>query len=93
MKSNNWDAACLQETWRLDDEDLYINGYRIYLQGSSTKPNNRGRVMGGIAIILSPFFDHTRKAVNTENIKLPAPFDGRFLAIPLTSSTKILSPT
>ncbi len=30
MKNENWDAACLQETWRLGTDDLYIDDYHIY---------------------------------------------------------------
>jgi hypothetical protein len=37
MKSKNWDAACLQETWRLEEDGFYVNGYHVFLQGSSTK--------------------------------------------------------
>jgi hypothetical protein len=53
MKSKNWDAACLQENWQLEEDDFYIDGYRVFLQGSSTKTNNHRRIMGGVAIILS----------------------------------------
>ncbi len=84
MKSKNWDAACLQETWQLEEDDFYIDGYHVFLQGSSTKTNKHGRIMGGVAIILSPEFDNAHKEDKGENICLPTPFDGQLLAIPLT---------
>jgi exonuclease III len=88
MKSKNWDAACLQETWRLEKDDFYIDGYHVFLQGSSTKINKHGRIMGGVAIILSPEFDNAHKEDKGKNICLPKPFDGRMLAIPLTFKNK-----
>jgi hypothetical protein len=42
MKNENWDAACLQETWRLGTNNLYIDDYHIYFQGNLTKTNTRG---------------------------------------------------
>jgi hypothetical protein len=42
MKNENWDAACLQETWILGTDDLYIDNYHIFFQGNSTKINTRG---------------------------------------------------
>jgi exonuclease III len=82
------DAACLQETWRLEKDDFYIDGYHVFLQGSSTKINKHGRIMGGVAIILSPEFDNAHKEDKGKNICLPKPFDGRMLAIPLTFKNK-----
>jgi hypothetical protein len=42
MKNENWDAACLQETWKMGTDDLYIHNYHIHFQGNLTKTNNRG---------------------------------------------------
>jgi hypothetical protein len=57
MKDENWDAACLQETWRLGTDDIYIDDYHIFFQGNLIKIITRGRVMGGVCINLSPTFD------------------------------------
>ena len=70
MKNENWDAACLQETWRLGTNNLYIDDYHIYFQGNLTKTNTRGRVMGGVCIILSPTFDQAHKKNGREVINL-----------------------
>jgi hypothetical protein len=61
MKSENWDSACLQKTWRLGFGDVYIEDYHIFFQGNSIKINTRGRVMGGVCIILSPTVDQSHK--------------------------------
>jgi hypothetical protein len=70
MKNENWDAACLQETWRLGTDDLYINDYHIFFLDNSTKINTRGQVMGGVCIILSPTFNQAHKNNGREVIKL-----------------------
>jgi hypothetical protein len=62
MKAEDWDAACLQESWRLGSDDIYINDYHIFLfQSNSVKTNKRGCIMGGVCIILSPTFDQAHK--------------------------------
>jgi hypothetical protein len=86
MKNENWDAACLQETWRLRTDDLYINNYHIFFQGNSTKINTRGQVMGGVCIILSSTFYQVHKKNRREVIKLETGenFEGRIIGVPLT---------
>jgi hypothetical protein len=37
MKNENWDAACLQETWISGTDDLYSDDYHIFFQGNLTK--------------------------------------------------------
>jgi hypothetical protein len=37
MKNENWDAACLQETWRLGTDDIYIKDYHIFFHGNLIK--------------------------------------------------------
>jgi hypothetical protein len=50
--------------------------------------NTKGRVMGGVCIILSPTFDLAHKKSGEETITIPASegenFEGRFIGIPLT---------
>jgi hypothetical protein len=86
MKSENWDAACLQETCRLRTDDLYIDDYHIFFQGNLTKTNTRGQVMGGVCIILSPIFHQAHKKNGREVIKLEKGknFEGRIIGVPLT---------
>jgi hypothetical protein len=33
MITEDWDAACLQETRRLGTDDIYIDNYHIFFQG------------------------------------------------------------
>jgi hypothetical protein len=54
MKDENWDAACLQKTWRLGTDDIYINDHHTFFQGNSIRIKTRERVVGGVCIILSP---------------------------------------
>jgi hypothetical protein len=61
MKTEHWKAACLQETWRLESDDIHTNDYRLFIQGNSMKTNTKGCVMGGECIILSPTFDKACK--------------------------------
>jgi hypothetical protein len=86
MKSENWDAACLQETWRLGTADLYIDAYHIFSQGNLTKTNTRGRIIGGVCIILSPIYDQAHKKNRREVIKLETgkKIEGRIIGVPLT---------
>jgi hypothetical protein len=63
MKPEHWEAACLQETWRLGSDDIHIDDYHIFFQGNSMKTNAKGCVMGGECIILSPTFDKVHKQV------------------------------
>jgi hypothetical protein len=87
MKNENWDVACLQETWRLGTNNLYIDDYHIYFQGNSTKTNTRGQVMGGVCIILSPTFDQAHKKNGREviNVETYKKIEGRIIGVPLTS--------
>ena len=48
MQQHNWAAVCIQETWRLGDDDFYIDGHRVILKGNSTKTNKMGHIMGGV---------------------------------------------
>jgi hypothetical protein len=86
MKDENWDAACLQETWRLGTDDIYINNYQIFFQGNSIKINTRGHIMGRVCIILSPTFNQAHKKNGREIIKLETGknFKGRIIGVPLT---------
>jgi hypothetical protein len=86
MKNENWDAACLQETWRLGTDDLYINDYLIFFWSNLTKINTRGLVMGGVCIILSPTFNQAHKKNGREVIILETGkiFEGRIIGVPLT---------
>ncbi len=87
MKDENWDAACLQETWRqLGTDDIYINDYHIFFQDNSVKINTRGRVMGGVCIILSPTFDwaHKKNGREITNLETGKIFKGRIIGEPLT---------
>jgi len=85
MQLHNWDAVCLQETWRLGSDEFYINGYKIILQGHTTKTNNKGRVMTGVCIILNPLLDAAHKLAKNSRITLPEQHEheGRFLGIHL----------
>ncbi len=55
---------------------------------ATQKTNTKGRVMGGICVILSPTFDLAHKKSGKETITIPASegenFEGRFIGIPLT---------
>jgi hypothetical protein len=88
MKTEQWIAACLQETWRLGTDDFHIDDYHIFFQGNSIKTNTKGCVMGGVCVILSPTFDLAHKKSGKETITIPASegenFEGRFIGIPLT---------
>jgi hypothetical protein len=88
MKTEQWEAACLQETWRLGTDDFHIDNYDIFFQGNLVKTNTKGRVMGGVCIILLPTFDLAYKKSGKETITIPVSegenFEGRFIGIPLT---------
>jgi hypothetical protein len=45
MKTEQWEAACLQETWRLGTDDFHIDGYHIIFQGNS-KNKHQGACNG-----------------------------------------------
>jgi hypothetical protein len=87
MKTEQWEAACLQESWRLGTKDFHIDNYRIFFQCNSVKTNTKGRVMGGVCIILPPTFDLAHKKSGKETITIPASedekFEGRFIGVPL----------
>jgi hypothetical protein len=79
-------AACLQETWRLGTDDIYIDDYHIFFQGNLVKINTRGHIMGGVCIIRSPTFNQAHKKNRREVIKLETGkiFEGRIIGLPLT---------
>jgi hypothetical protein len=54
MKQKNIFAYSIQETWRIGNEISEKYGYYIIQHGSDSKSNGKGRVSGGVAIILSP---------------------------------------
>jgi hypothetical protein len=61
MKTEQWEAACLRETWSIGTDDFHIDDYHIFFQGNSVKTNTKGHVMGRVCIILSPTFDLAHK--------------------------------
>lgn len=85
MKQHNWGAICIQETWRLGDDDFYIDGYRVILKGNSTKTNEYGHVMGGVGIILSPEMDSAHKLALYKRTTFPNnhKYEGRFIGVQL----------
>ena len=85
MKQHNWAAVCIQETWRLGEDDFYIDGYRIILKGNSTKVNDKGHVMGGVGIILSPEMDAAHKLASSKRTAFPNKhkYEGRFIGLQL----------
>ena len=89
MKTEQWEAACLQETWRLGTDNFHIDNYHIFFQGNLVNMYTKERVMGGVCIILSPTFDLAHKKSGKETFTIPIGegknFEGRFISIPLTS--------
>ena len=85
MKEHNWAAVCIQETWRLGEDDFYIDGHRVLMQGPSKKINELGHVMGGVCIILNPEMDAAHKLALNKKINLPNDhkYEGRFLGVQL----------
>jgi len=85
MKANNWAATCIQETWRLRQDEFYIDGYHVILQGHTTKSNNKGHVMAGVCIILSPTMDAAHELAGNKRISFPIEHkhEGRFLGVHL----------
>ena len=85
MKERNYAAICLQETWRLGEDDFYIDNYRIIMKGNSEKTNEMGHVMGGVCIILNPEMDEAHKLANNKRLTLPPKhkYEGRFLGLQL----------
>ena len=85
MKQHKWDAVCLQETWRLGDDEFYIDGYKVILKGNTTKNNDTGHVMGGVCIILSPDMDDAHRLANHQRISFPKQHhhEGRFIGVNL----------
>jgi len=57
--------------WRLGSDEFYTNGYKIILQGHTTKTNDKGRVMAGVCIILNPLLDAAHKLAKNSRIMLP----------------------
>ena len=55
MRTQDWDAVCIQETWRMNDGDYWIEGYTILMHGPSVK-QKMGHSKNGVCIILSPKF-------------------------------------
>jgi hypothetical protein len=85
MKTKEWAAICIQETWLLGSDEFYIDGYKLLLQGHSTKTNERGHVKAGVGIALSPTLDAAHKLAGCKKITLPPnhEYEGRFLGIHL----------
>ena len=85
MKERNWAAMCLQETWRLGEDEFYIDRYKIILKGYTTKTNDMGHVMGGVCIILSPELDAAHKLALNKKITLPKnhKHEGRIIGVHL----------
>ena len=85
MKERNWAAMCLQETWRLGDDEFYIDDHKVILKGNTTKTNEMGHVMGGVCIILSPELDAAHKLALNKKITLPKnhKHEGRFIGVHL----------
>ena len=85
MKERNWAAVCLQETWRLGDDEFYIDSYRVIMKGNTTKTNEMGHVMGGVCIILSPELDAAHKLALNKKISLPKnhKHEGRLVGVHL----------
>ena len=85
MKENKWNAACLQETWRLGDNEYKIGEHLVVTHGHKNKSNKKGRVKGGVCIILNPELAEAYKNSDQPKITTEAKgkFGGRFLGIPL----------
>ena len=85
MQQHKWAAICIQETWRLGEDDFYIGDYRIILNGNSTKTNKMGHVMGGVSIILSLEMNSAHKLAQNKRTALPAKhkYEGRFIGLQL----------
>lgn len=86
MKERNYAAIRLQETWRLGEDEFYIDNYRVIMKGNSEKTNEiMGHVMGGVCIILNPELDEAHKLALNKHITLPAKhkYKGRFLGLQL----------
>jgi hypothetical protein len=86
MKTNNWSAVCLQETWKLGTNSYFIDGYKILEHGHSTNMHTEGRTKAGVCIILNPFLADAHQMAQDISITLPTDheFEGHFLGIPLT---------
>ena len=53
MRTNNIFACGIQETWRLGSNILENNGFIVVQHGFEKKRRRKGRISGGVAIILS----------------------------------------
>ncbi len=89
MKTNNWSAMCIQETWRTGKETFYINGYLIVMQGHNKRDeeaDSRGHVNTGVCIILNPICAqaHIHAAKHTITLPTDHEFEGRFLGLSLS---------
>jgi len=54
MRINNIFVCGIQETWRLGSNISENNGFVVVQHGSEKKRRKKGRISGGVAIILSP---------------------------------------
>jgi len=92
MKEEKWDVYCTQETWKLGDFELEIDGYTIIHHNAETKEsgnmNPDCRVQRGVALFLSPEFSNAYKLAGAPPPPTTSPqtgnFSGRFIGIPLT---------
>ena len=85
MRTQDWDAVCIQETWRMNDEDYWIEGYKILMHGTSVK-QKMGHSRNGVCIILSPKFAKAYEEAGEKKIttKAGGEYGGRFMGINLT---------
>ena len=85
METKKWAAVCIQETWRIGRDDFYINGYRVLMQGHSTKTNDKGHIKAGVCIILNPILDEAYKRAGSKLITLRSNHihEGRFIGVHL----------
>ena len=55
MISNGIMTYCVQETWILGNSSTMVREHMVFMYNMNEKePGSKGRVKGGVAIILSP---------------------------------------